>query len=622
MVMQDTMSFSGMEENEILSQLTILRAEKGRNSLRVKNFSKLMGTLEMPVDAFFCPCMENQTMELLQEYDMLTHYVSYAKENTAFRQKGFELLNKMKADPNNHEGVNKQRLISQEVVLLEAARNNPAEIRHLIQQGLNITYPELAKDPFSGDMLIFEEGPLLHSLARTYMQEGNTSAAIALVGDIFKGLMLLPLDDKEKGRMYAPMLLTLAQCHIQEKNYDEALKECDAGYKISLKRNNGLHVPDFVELKIHCLQLLGKYDELPLLTLYALAGYILSRRYNRADNLLQYAGKHKITINTHGMETVRPPMPEPIFAYGKSIPCDNIGGLIAGLRHYEGLTLQALCEGLCDKSTLSKIEKNPFPLDKVYLLESIMQRLGRNIDHYFDTFIPKDEFENKQMRDEINSLLVSRNYPEAKKLLEELATKKSFQTGANLQFVELAKATIYRDDKGYNAEHLAMLKKAIEITRKNFDMDLVATTRFTYHEITALNQMANNLCSSGNMREGLRLFEDIIKSMDKYYVDEHEKIRMYTAVMRNCASTLWRAERYKDSLNYAIIGEEIEVKHGRLRTLPATVVNRACSMLSLGDKENCLPYFALAYYGSGLLGRQKDARTVKNHVNVHLNIEY
>jgi len=623
MAMQDVMSFSGMKENAILSQLTIMRAEKARQALRVENFKNLMDTLEMPVEAFFCPCMENQTMEFLQLYEVLAYYTSYAKEDIGLRKKGLDLLNKMKADELFSQGINRQKLISKEVVLLEALGKDPLEIRRLVLEGLDITYPELVKDPFDGDMLIFEEGPLLHSLARTYMQEGDIPYAIALLQNIFDGLILLPQDDKEKERMYAPMLLTLVQCYIQDKNYDEALKVCDTGREIALKRNNGFFVPDFVELKIFCLHTLGKDDELPLLVLQAFAGYTLLRRYNKADDILQFAKEHNITINTRGMETIRPPMPEPTFAHGKTIACDNIGSLMAGLRYDANLTLEGLCEGLCSASALNKLENKPFPLDKVYQLEVLMQRLGRHIDHYFDTFIPKEEFENKQMRDEIKSLLISRMYPEAEELLKVLATKKSYQSGINLQFVELAKASIYCDTNGYGAEHIAMLQNVLNITRKkNFDIGQVTQTRLSYNDITAVNQMASSLCKSGRMREGLRLFEDLLESMDRFYVDEHEKIRMYTTVMRNYSTSLGRSKRYEESLEYAILGESIDVKHRRLRHLPTFAVNRACNMLDLGDKKNCLPYFALSYYGAGLLGRHNDAEIVQKHVSSQLSVGF
>ncbi|MCL2404536.1 MAG: tetratricopeptide repeat protein [Defluviitaleaceae bacterium] len=638
MAMQDVMSYSGMKEDAILSQLTILRAEKGRQNIRVDNFNKLMDTLDMSVDTFFIPCIENQTTELLQLYDTLTCYTTYAKEDTIFRQKGLDLLSEMKENDNFSQGINRQILISQEVVLMETLGKDPAEIRRLIKEGLSITYPELVEDPITGDMLIFEEGPLLHNMARTYMREDNTSYAIALLGDIFTGLTLLPQDDKDKERMYAPMLLTMAQCYIQEKNYDEALDTCDAGHKIALKRNNGFYVPDFAELKVYCLHATGATGELSQLIPQAIAGYVLLRRHNKADGLLQYAQEHGISINTHGIETVRPPMPQPIYTHGKVIACDSIGGLISQLKYDAELTLQKLCDGLCTTGTLSKIEGMRYPLDKVYLLEAIMQRLGRHINHYFNTFISFEDFENKQLRDEINISLVNGEYPEAKELLEKLiknvneakkkdtiamTKKKRYYYNIITQFIEMAKASLYCEENGYTAVHIAMLHDVINLTReKELDIGLVARTRLTYRELLAVNQMANSLCGMGKMREGLRLFEDLLESMNRYYVDEHEKIRMYTTVQYNYSTWLGREGRHKESLELAIIGDEMDVKHCRLQTLPNFAVNRACGMLSLGDKENCLPFFALAYYGSGLLGRQKNISVIKSYVKEHLGVDF
>jgi len=623
MLLQDYMSPYGIQESDDLSQLSILRTEKGYQDIRASNFDKLMETLKLSVDTHFIPCMENQTIEFIQLYETLKFYTTYAQEDTSLCQKGLDLLNQMKANEDFAESINIQLLISQEVVLLEALTINPAQIRQLIFKGLEITYPELAQNPFDGNMLIFEEGPLLHSLARTYMKEGNIAQAKALLGNIFEGLTLLPEDDKEKERMYAPMLLTLVQCHMQEKDYDEALKTCDIGYKIALKRNNGLYTPDFAELKIYCLHILGQKDELPTLILQAYAGYTLLRRYKKTENLLVYAQEHGIKINTYGMETIRPPMPQPTYAFGEAVKCDSVGHLIAQLRRKAGMTLKQLSEGLCSDSVLSKIENGRWPLDKVYLMEAIMQRLGRHIDHYFHTFPKIEDFKNKQARDEINSLLISRNYQEAEELLKELAKKKSFQSGANLQFIKSAEASIYSNAGGYNAQHLAMLHEVLNITRKDFDISNVAATRLTYQDIVAVNKLANNLCSSGEMRKGLRLFEDLVENMDSFYVDEFEKIRMYTTVMRNYSIFLWRAKRYEESLEYAIAGEEMDVKHGGLRTLPSTVINRACSMHCLGSlAEKSLPYFALAFYGFGLVGRQAGANATKKYVIEHLGVDF
>jgi len=618
MAVQDSMSFSGIEESDIISQLTIMRAEKGRQNLRVDSFASVMNVFDMPVDGFYCPCVEGYTKEDMALYSAVKHCSMYALEDRDICNKGVSFLNKMKSSSVYAQGIGRQRLISKEAVFLEALGKAPNEIMKLIYEGLEITYPEIVNATYDRDMLLFEEAPLLHRLARVHMIKGEATQAKTLIKNILTGLLILPQDDRNKERMLAPILLSLAQCYVKEGDYIEALKVCDAGHKIAIKRSNSFYTPDFTELRAYCLAQLGQKEELPELLLQAYAGYNLLRRHNKADSLLKYAKDNSISINTHGMETIRPAMPEPVFAHGESIKCDNVGGFIAGLRHEANLSQEALGRDLCTKSTIHKLENKAIPLDKVYLLEAIMQRLGRHIDYYFETFIPEEVFKDKQMRDEISSLLINRKYKEAEGLLEKLAARKKFtDNNINMQFVEAARARLYGRKNKSSPEHMDMLKKALSITLKDFDIRDTARTRLTNREIIILNQIANRLCLSGvthDMREGLRLYQDIIESMDIYYVDEREKMRMYVALLTNYSTFLGRSKRYEESIEFAVKGEELDAKHSRLHTMPDLVNNRACCMLELGDKEKCLPYFALAYYGSRLIGRRSDADITKKYV--------
>jgi len=134
--------------------------------------------------------------------------------------------------------------------------------------------------------------------------------------------------------------------------------------------------------------------------------------------------------------------------------------------------------------------------------------------------------------------------------------------------------------------------------------------------------MASALCETKKVREGLRLFEDLIDNMNQYYVDEREKMRMYPTILSDYSTALGRSKRHDESIEYAIKGEEIEVKRSKLTLLPTFAINRACAMLSLGEKENCLPIFALAHYGSGLLGKQKNAVATSKYVKEHLAVDF
>jgi len=618
---QDHLYVGGTEESSIPSEQTISRTERGKQDIKTNNVNTLMGALEIPIDSFFCPGAAYQTEEYLQLRNALAYCTTYAKEDSVFLEKGLNILNQMKASPGYC--INRQELIKHEVLLLEAQGRPPKEIRQLVNKGLAITYPELAKNPFKGGMLVLDEAPLLHSLATTYLSEGDVPNAISILHNIFNGLNRLPQDNKSKERMLAPMLLTLAKCHMQKNDYAEALEICKAGREITIKRNYGFYAPDFAELEIHCLKSTGAKDELPKLTLQALAGYLLQRRYGKADSLLGYAKENKISISTLNMEATRTPMPGPDFAYGKAFACGSIGQLIREMRKDAGLTLDNLSQGLCHGSTLHKLESKRLPLDKVFLLECLMQRLGRYADHYFSTFPKREDFSSKQIRDEVSFLINNKEYDKAKVLVEELAQKESFTAGFNLQFAELSKVKLDIGEKGYKPQHIAMLRAIIEITHKNFEFGLIPKTCFTYNELSAINQIALCLCNSNNnMAKGLRTFEDVLESMDSHYVDEHEKIRMYTVILYNYTLFLAKAGRYEESIAAASIADELDVKHQRLTRLASHAANKAFGMYSLGEKEKCLPYLALAFYGSGLMGRHDNAARIGDYTLKHFGVDF
>jgi len=617
------MSESGKEENAIIEEQAIMRTEKGQQNIRIDSLMPVLDTLGLPTDAYFCSIMEKQTAKNMRDFERLSFYANRAREDNAFLKKGVALLEKMKADKNLSQGISRQRLISHEVVIMEALGKDPQEIRELIYEGLELTYPEYDDKVFDGQMVIFEEGPLLHQMARTYMQEGNIEFAKRLLRNILIGLTRMPIDDKERERMTSPVFLTLAQVYVQEQDYAEALTVCEQGLKLAIKRNNGYYAPDFVEQLIYAHHAQGKKESLPLLLLISLAGYILLRRYTKADKILGFVKEHNISLNTYGMEKIRPSMPEIDFAIGEFANSDSIGHFIGMLRYDAKLSIDELCKGLCVKSTLTKLEGKKYPLDKVFLLEGIMQRLGRNIDYYFDTFPTHEDFANKQKRDKINNMLVHREYDEAEVLLDELAMNKRFNKfSINKQFIALSRASIFVSKNGYGIEHIAMLNEALKITRKNFNLKHVAQMHLSYYEVLIFNQMASSLCSSGEIRAGLRLFEDLIESMDQFYVDEREKKRMYTTVLYNLAGFLYHEKRHRESMEHTSTGIEIDVIYGQLDLLSDKYDNLARVMLGMGDNENCLPNFALAYYSALLVGRQDDADYTNKHVAKYLEIDF
>ena len=608
--------------NDILSEVNLSRIENKHQTPSPKNLSLIMDSLQMPVETFFSPYLEEQSIEHIQIREAALFYLSIINECPLAIEGLKSLIKQMENLECFSNGVNKQFLFSCKAALNEALGIDPQDTINIINEGLAITFPEYDESCFESTILIFEEINLLHTKALVYKKTGNISKAIKLLKRIILGLKNAPQDDYNKERMMAPLLLVLSQCYIEIGDYCKALKTCRSGFKYTIERNKGFHAPDFAFYTACCLYHFQIKENATSLIKQAYFGYTLLRRYNLAENMLEYAKKEfNNEFNTYGVDLLKQCIPAPTFTHGNIVKCNNIGELIATFRHEASLTLKELSKGICSLSNLAKIERGVIQ-GNIYHLEAIMQRLGRHIGKYFYTFLSHKEFIDKQIRDEINLRLVNREYRKAGELILKLSERKTYKSGVNKQFINLAIAELCVEKEGYCVEHIPLLKKTLSFNDNDLESGIVARTRLTYNDTIAINLIAIILCNTKNMSQGLRLFKDTKESMDRFIVDEAEKIRMYALVLYNYSKYLGLAKRYEEALQIAETGETLCVKHGRLSLLPGFVLNRACDIMEINGKKESIPYFAQAYYGSMLIRKLDNAKIIESYVLDNLGIMY
>ena len=501
---------------------------------------------------------------------------------------------------------------------------DPHDTLRLVNEGMALTCDEFIEQGYSGDKLIFEEVTLVHMMACAYKRMGKASVAIKLLCDIHEGISKLPEDDHEKEQKLAPVLLSLADFYIQEGDYKEALDVCWKGNTASTKRNKGKYTPNFLYNMALCYHKLDRVAECRWFLQLSYIGYILMWKKEAAEVVMAYAidclGEG---FNTYGVENLLFRKYDPIVAHGERVACGRLGELIAFMRVSAKMTQEKLSEGVCNQSSLNRMESNKTMLN-VYSLEVFMQRLGRDINKYFSTFPSVEDFNDKQTRDEINVNIVNLKFDKAEKLLEVLKGKKAYKKrNIGQQFIKEAEATIFASKKGYDKpEYLAMLMEALKITIPDFDEKEVDKYNLAYAEITIINQMAIHYCEAGDTRRGVKLFERLIDSLNDSYVDEHEKVRTYITVLYNYSKYLGIMKRYDEALEIVDEGEMLSISHGAFTLLPSFAINRACNLLDLGKKEESVPYFAMAFYGTVTLDEKNNYLKIIDYVKEHLGITF
>jgi transcriptional regulator with XRE-family HTH domain len=308
-----------------------------------------------------------------------------------------------------------------------------------------------------------------------------------------------------------------------------------------------------------------------------------------------------ITFPTYNVEAVivKPEADEQTHDPLEGMSCKSIGEFIYQLRRQAKLSQHQLCQGICSISTLSRIENGEIEGHFSHL-EIFMQRLGRDINLYINTFPTAADFEEKQQRDKINVLLASRKHDEARALIGELENKKAYQQGVGRQFLLLAKATLVCVSKGPSEAFIEALRNALAITWPDYDERDLDKRRLIYNEINILNQWAGCYIDLGKPYQAARMYERLRVSMNNSYVDVSEKGRCFFVVMYNYSKALGMIKQFGLAIDVITETEVFGKKTGIIRSMTNLAYNKAHDFMETGDEDSAKAYFALAFYGMAM----------------------
>lgn len=175
----------------------------------------------------------------------------------------------------------------------------------------------------------------------------------------------------------------------------------------------------------------------------------------------------------------------------------TLGNLIQNLRQEQNLSQASLCQGLCTCSKLSKIENNSL-LPDIMLAEALLQRLGLS-DRVFTFWGNKKE---KRYHDLKFKIMYARSLSQETinaylKEMEPLPGKKEILYQQEWLYLKTMRADSLNN-------RIAGLKKALQLTLPQFNLNDICSYRLTWCELTILNNIAHEyrltnqayLCSS------------------------------------------------------------------------------------------------------------------------------
>lgn len=486
--------------------------------------------------------------------------------------------------------------------ITQALLNNEPhdDIHELINKALSIT--GITANDYVGKTLIAQEPEILHSLAKLYAKEGELDKAIEVLQNVLSIVELYPPDIKHKDLQISELLLTLSGLMLQASDVLGATEACDLGLDITIKWDQGKFSPDFIFTKA-LLDTPNNPTHINMqMYLMAYAGYIALGKSEEASKVMSLAkGKYGSKIKTYGMDTIESKKYYYSTKAVDHIQFTNLGQVLSHFHLQSGLTSREIYTGICDKHMFSRLKMDKIKTPNIFIIEALMQRMGRDINKYYNLIAPPKEFDLLQLRDFILFYNRTSDIDSAVAALKKFADVEStirYENNVLMQFIEAANATIYGKTHGRNLEYYNKLTKGLMFTIPSFDDNNLQRYPLTIREAVILQQMALYHEATGDVQKAICIYADLLSSLSTYWKDIDLLSSMYTTISFNYSSCLGRADKRCEALAVIERGLEFGTNCGDLAGICNLYFNKAYNLLHLHNKDESFPFFMLSYFGS------------------------
>lgn len=367
----------------VCSVLSLSRIENGSAGVSPVTFQALMAHAGAPCEVY--PIFASRTdFDCFYTLSRARFYMDSWQLDYAFKE-----LNKIE---DLHFANNK--LYYQEWLslygrlLVRSGCKNHSAIYDLFSMALHITRPQIDYSDFRHLLLSIVEIELLIDIAQELLYLGKCDLCYSICSQIASYLTNAEIDYLKKDYLYAEYAIVYTKYLLEKKDYKEALAIADSNRHKMVQNSE-----DSPLLELTFLTSLGYYYTGEVETAYTYfknafyaahsiescyatiyRNYVLSKHLFSLDDCL--AQMNDIPLIVFPIKKAINTLALTDGTYDFFSPdILTIGRLIHELRTEQGISQIVLCQGLCSKSKLSKIENDALQPD-VFLTEALLQRLG------------------------------------------------------------------------------------------------------------------------------------------------------------------------------------------------------------------------------------------------------
>lgn len=307
-----------------------------------------------------------------------------------------------------------------------------------------------------------------------------------------------------------------------------------------------------------------------------------------------------------------------------------IGRFIRERRTARGIPQEELCDGICDVTTLSRIE-NGKALPRNLTLHMLLERLGEP-DHYYT--VPMDEYENRirPLRKEARTRVIAfGKAPMADKAarreealsvlqeLEELTEEDDFFTR---QRILSDRVTLGTPEGPYPpAQQRELLLEALRLTVSDFDITRIDNFRYTQEETELINKIAITYVLEENRETAIFIYRQLLA----YIQENNQQLARYSGQMTMVAYNLAREQmidqQFEAAITTAELGRSACVKYGNHQLHPQLLAVLANCYAHLGDCQKSEKFYRQAYYVYEVFENLEGLTHLKNDARDTLKLE-
>lgn len=290
-----------------------------------------------------------------------------------------------------------------------------------------------------------------------------------------------------------------------------------------------------------------------------------------------------------------------------------IGEIIRQKRTELGLKQCQLCEGICEPTTMSRIESGK-QMPGLNTLKNLLQRLGLSDERYY-ALVSKNEMQIADLQTEIVSANVFKDSQRGLPKIAELEELADPDDHLLHQFILRSKASLGKREDGqivaYSLdEKLDMLFKAIRLTVPNFDIDAIEKGLYSIDEVKVINHIATVYSDLKQHEKAIRIYDQLLQYINKHFQNILQSGGLLPLVAFNYARELDLIGRYTDAIEIAETGWKACTQYGQYRYLAPTIAIIAECNHFLGDDSKSKEYYRQSYYIYKAVDDERGARVI------------